>query len=144
MLCIQESDYFVTFVITMLYWELTWKNMLSQSIKAQHFQVTQYSVQTSRLHYLKYPCDLCDYTWPTKHTLKLHIEEKQLGLGHFCDICDSKFKLKSDLNMHIKGYTRKIQCYVIFVNTLLVPKFKLNAINRLKHDGVRFPCKTCH
>ena len=62
-----------------------------------------------------HPCNQCDYTATTKHTLKRHRESKHEGITYSCDKCLRTFALKDNLRVHTKRF----------------------------HEGKRYPCNTC-
>ena len=90
-----------------------------------------------------YKCNLCGRKFPSRATMKYHIQYKHEGISYPCDFCDKRFSNAWNVKGHIKafhtGFTFNCdQCEKQF-------KGKGNLMHHKKrmHEGIRYACTFC-
>ena len=89
-------------------------------------------------------CQHCQYSCPTNHMLRKHLESKHSEIEYDCGQCDVKTRTRRMMKFHVKKVHEGVRFYCELCSHQATTAYNLKAHKQRTHDQVEFKCTFCH
>ena len=112
----------------------------------ENVEESKMKVKDSSVLEKRHKCDICDYFFITKQSLKGHIESVHEGKKPFnCKICDKDFTQKGALNIHVARIhegKKPFECKICDTSFAIKNDLKVH-VDMVHEEKKPFKCNIC-
>ena len=136
------------------------KSFLKAHVKKKHINLTRerfckhcdYSTKWSSSFFRhrskhtgnKKLCHICEYSCPTNHMLKKHMESKHSEIEYDCDQCDVKTRTRRMMKFHVNKVHNGVRYHCELCGHQATTGYNLKAHKERTHDRIEFKCTFCN